>query len=68
MATKNKDHVNQRVRKIDGVEVTPCLYNGKGVGHGKYFAAMVSGQLVCDDTGRPLNFRNAGALEVEATK
>jgi hypothetical protein len=52
----------QRVRKLDGQVVRSVLYNGRALGHGKYFAAEVAGQLLCDETGRPLQFRDVGEL------
>jgi hypothetical protein len=47
---------------FNGQPVRNVLYNGKHLGHGKYFAAEVGGQLVCDDTGKPLHFRAVGEL------
>lgn len=54
-----------RVRMLNGKVVQNCLYNGIATGHGKYFAAMVDGQLILDDTGRPLPFRSVGELVAE---
>ena len=53
----------QRTRKIDGQIVRPVLYNGRAVGHGKYLAGEVNGQLVLDESGRPLQYRILGQLE-----
>lgn len=51
-----------RVRMLDGKVVQNCLYNGIASGHGKYFAAMIDGQLVLDESGRPLPFKQVGDL------
>jgi hypothetical protein len=53
----------QRTRKIDGQVVRPVLYNGRAVGHGKYFAGEVNGQLIMDESGRPAQYRTLGTLE-----
>ena len=63
MAVKNKQkQEGQRVWRLNGEEVRPCLYNGRAVGHGKYYAAMINGALVCENDV-PLHFRSVGALE-----
>lgn len=54
----------QRVRKLDGQVVRPVLYNGRAVGHGKYFAAEVNGQLVLDESGKPEQYRQVGISSV----
>jgi hypothetical protein len=51
-----------RERMLNGKVVQNCLYNGIASGHGKYFAAMVDGQLIVDENGRPLPFREVGVL------
>jgi hypothetical protein len=56
-----KKNVHQRVRKLDGVVVQPVLYNGNAIGHGKYYAGNVNGQLV-EENGRPVPFREIGEL------
>lgn len=53
----------QRVRKLNGVRVTPVLYNGVACGHGKYFAGAVDGNMIEDSDGKPLPFRQVGELE-----
>lgn len=53
----------QRVRKLDGKLVKPVLYNGRAVGHGKFFAASIDGELLLDETGKPIPIREVGALE-----
>jgi len=52
----------QRVRKLDGQVIRSVLYNGRAAGHGRYFAAELNGQLLLDDTGRPLQYREVGEL------
>ncbi len=51
-----------KVRMYNGGVVTPALYNGNGIGMGKYFAAMVNYQLVLDSNGKPMVFRECGEL------
>nr|NDG05751.1 hypothetical protein [Oxalobacteraceae bacterium] len=53
----------QKRRMLEGQVVRPVLYNGRNIGHGKYFAAEVNGQLVMDDQGRPMQFRQVGELQ-----
>ena len=61
----SKSHVSTaRVRKIDGKVVRACLFNGRGGGHGIYFAGMIDNDLVLDATGRPVPFRQCGKLEL----
>lgn len=65
MAAKQKQkQENERVWKLNGKVVKPCLYNGSAIGHGKYYAAEVDGQLIYDDAGRPAHFRSVGRLEL----
>lgn len=59
--SKQKD-LNARHRVLNGEVVKPVLYNGFNAGHGKYFAAEVKGQLMMDETGKPLPFRSVGEL------
>lgn len=58
----NKQRDGLRVRTLDGKKVVAVLYNGRGVGHGKYFAAEVEGKLICDDNGKPYPFTSVGDL------
>lgn len=60
---KKGDSQRRRVRMLDGKEVKPVLYNGRGIGHGKYFAASIDGQLLCDKDGKPFLFREVGKLQ-----
>lgn len=54
----------QRVRKLNGELVKPCLYNGRAVGGGKYLAAMkVNGDLVLDEQGVPVQYRSAELVD-----
>lgn len=52
-----------RVRKLDGKVVKPVLYNGRGIGHGKYFAASIDGEMLLDEAGKPIPILQAGTLE-----
>lgn len=51
-----------RIRMLNGKTVQTCLYNGSAIGHGKFFAAMVDGQIILDNKGRPVPFRSVGDL------
>jgi flavin-dependent dehydrogenase len=63
MAVKNK-HVDPRqcVRRIGKEPVKPVLYNGRGVGHGKYLTGEVNGDIILDANGVPLRLRQIGEL------
>jgi hypothetical protein len=52
----------QRQRMLNGEPVKTVLYNGRSVGHGKYFTGEVGGNLICDDTGKPLPITDIGQL------
>lgn len=52
----------QKVRMYDGSVVRPVLYNGKNIGHGKYLAGEVQGELICDDAGVPYQYREVGQM------
>lgn len=58
----NKKLENLRVRKYNGKLSIPCLYNGRGIGHGKYFAAWVDNALVLDENGRPIPYHQLGEV------
>ncbi len=51
-----------KVRMLNGAPVTTVLYNGRGVGHGKYYAGQANGALVCDADGKPLHITEVGEL------
>lgn len=59
-----KKNVNDkvRVRMLEGQKVQMCLYNGRAVGHGKYYAAMINNELLLDQDGKPLPFHGVGEL------
>ena len=57
-----KGNPHGRIRMLDGKRVTNCLYNGLGIGHGKYFAGMVEGKLVMGPNDRPLPYYQTGTL------
>jgi len=61
--TGGKKKAPRKVRMIDGKVVKNVLYNGKPIGHGKYFAAEVDGVLLLDDAGKPMPFRATGTLQ-----
>lgn len=63
--TASRKSESQRVRRLDGKEVKPVLYNGRNIGHGKYLAASIDGELVLDESGKPFPFHETGALERE---
>ena len=60
--TGSNKKIPQKVRKLGEKIVKIVLYNGKAVGHGKYFAAEVDGQLVTGDNDKPLPYRSVGEL------
>lgn len=49
-------------RLLNGKEVRPIMYVGRHLGHGKYIAGTIDGQLVCDPTGKPLKFDRIGVI------
>jgi hypothetical protein len=60
---KKVQYEGARIRKLNGEIVRPVLYNGRGVGYGKYFAASINNQLVLDPNGKPFGFHRVGQLE-----
>lgn len=58
----NKKIDGLKIRMLNGKKVVAVLYNGKAIGHGKYFTGEVEGKLVCDESGKPLPFRQIGDL------
>ncbi len=53
----------QRKRMLDGKEVQATLYYGRHVGHGRYMAGKVDGELVCDSNQKPIPLTKIGYLE-----
>ena len=51
-----------KVWKLNDKIIVPVLYNGRHIGHGKYFAASVDGELVLNSDGAPYHFREIGEL------
>lgn len=49
-----------KTRMLGDDVVVACLYNGRGAGGGKYLAGLVRNELVRDESGRPLKFREIG--------
>ena len=54
--SKNNPGTRQEQKKkfYKGVELRPTLYVGNAVGKGRYLAGAINGELVCDETGKPL--------------
>lgn len=57
-----------RIRKLGNDVVKQVLYNGRGAGHGKYYAGCIgsgapSESLIKDSKGVPLHFHEIGRLE-----
>ena len=52
--------IPQKVRMLNGQKVTSTLYDGQ---FGKYMAAVVNDQLLRSESGRPVEWKNAGTLE-----
>lgn len=50
----------QRVRILNGQKLVATLYDGQ---FGKYIAAKLNDDLLLQDNGRPLEFKNAGTLD-----
>ena len=58
-----KHAIVQKVRITDdGKIIKPALFNGLAAGQGKYFAAMIDGQLIYDAAGKPVPFKAIGKL------
>lgn len=53
----------QRYRMLEGKKVTPVLYNGRAIGHGKFMAASVDGQMLYGEDGIPLPYNSVGELQ-----
>ena len=62
MAAHQKSATPQKLRRLNGKVVRPVLYNGRALGHGKYFAGEVDNQLVCDAQGKPFYFKTIGTV------
>ena len=68
-AAKNaikKGQEGQKFRYFNGVQVTPTLYNGRAVGEGKYLSGSIRGELVLDESGVPMKWRDIGYLATQA--
>lgn len=59
----SKNNVSNRgkgadIKQVDGSSITPIMYKGERLGHGKYMAARLeNGTLVKDNTGRPIPYK-----------
>lgn len=51
-----------RKRMLDGKEVKPILYCGRWENRGSYISGHIDGITVCDESGRPIPFRQIGTL------
>ena len=56
----NSSKAKQKIRLFDGQKVEIILYNGKSIGHGKYFTGTVNGKLICDANNKPLPYDSIG--------
>jgi hypothetical protein len=61
--SKSKNNPNARTKHkahmYDGQKVVPAYYDGKHAGHGRFYAMSTegaNGQLIRDESGRPLPF------------
>lgn len=61
----SKNNPANRGQKASGYRVTgsgklvlPVLYLGRALGHGKYMAAGIDSELVRDNAGKPLAYRD----------
>ena len=61
-----KGQEGQKFRYFNGVQVTPTLYNGRAVGEGKFLSGAVRGELILDDNGVPMKWRDIGVLATSA--
>lgn len=59
-STANSAKQQQRIRVLDGKTVKPTLYDGQ---YGKYMAATINDQILRSDSGRPIEYKNAGKLQ-----
>lgn len=48
---------NQKTTE-DGKPIVAVLYAGRQIGHGKYMAGQVDGNLIVDSAGRPIPYRS----------
>lgn len=49
-------------RMLDGKIVSAVLYNGRGIGHGKYMTGEVDEKLVTDKNGKPMYLHDIGQI------
>lgn len=59
---KSSGKGKNKIRYLGDKEVKPTLYCGKWEGYGSYIAGTVDGELVCDNKGKPLSFKQIGEL------
>lgn len=52
--------VPQKVRILNGKIIRPTLYDGS---YGKYMAATIEDKILYSDSGRPIEYKNAGVLQ-----
>jgi hypothetical protein len=58
--SKNNPTMRETHRKniYKGQEFRPCLYDGRSVGKGKYMTGSINGDMILDENGKPIPFRN----------
>ena len=47
---------------LDGKRVMPVLYNGRALGHGKYFAGAINEVMILDEQKKPVPYNKIGEL------
>lgn len=62
MAAPNYKKNPGRVRMLDGKKVMPVLYNGRALGHGKYFAGAINEIMILDEQKKPVPYNKIGEL------
>lgn len=61
-----KGQDGQKFRFHNGFQVNPTMYNGRATGDGKYLTGSIKGEMVLDENGSPLRWRDIGYLATSA--